>query len=77
MKFKVIKFKAVNSTNNIALRLIKSGKINSSIILTKIQKKGRGQYNNEWISLNGNLFFTIYYEIDPQVKLSPVIKKKL
>ena len=75
MKFKVIKFKTVNSTNNIALRLIKNGKINSSIILTKIQKKGRGQYNNEWISLNGNLFFTIYYEIDPQVKLNPLIKK--
>ncbi len=64
MKIKVIRFKTVNSTNDIAIKLIKAKKINPALIISKKQTKGRGTMGKKWISLKGNLFLSIYFEID-------------
>ena len=56
MKIKVIRFKTVNSTNDIAIKLIKAKKINPALIISKKQTKGRGTMGKKWISLKGNLF---------------------
>ena len=63
MRLKAIKLKSVDSTNNIAIKLIKKGEIYPSIILATKQTKGRGQYGRKWISLKNNLFISIYFEI--------------
>ena len=55
MKLKKYLYKKVESTNNVALRLIKQGN-QSGIILTDQQTKGKGQRKNKWISIKGNLF---------------------
>ena len=43
MKLKQFKFKTVNSTNDIAIRLIRNTNNKFGIIITDKQKNGRGQ----------------------------------
>ncbi len=62
MKFKKFFFKKVNSTNDIAIKKIKSGHSNG-IIISDYQKRGRGQYGKKWISFKGNLFLSIFFKI--------------
>ena len=64
MKIKLLKFKSVKSTNNVALRLIKKKKLTPTIILSEKQSHGRGTMGKEWISKKGNLFFSIYFEFN-------------
>ena len=64
MKLKKFKFKTVNSTNDIAIRLIKKTNNKFGIIVADKQKKGRGQRGNKWISYNGNLFVSIFFSLE-------------
>ena len=43
MILKKFKYKCVNSTNDVAIGLIKKN-IKSGIVISKMQKKGRGRY---------------------------------
>ena len=63
MKLKKYQFKKVKSTNDVAIKKIKSG-IKSGIVLTETQTKGRGQYGKKWISLKGNLLMSVFFEIN-------------
>ena len=67
MKIQIIKFESVDSTNNVALRRIKKGKIKPTLIIAKSQKKGRGQYGRKWISLKGNLFVSFFNELKKMI----------
>ena len=64
MKFKIFKFKKVESTNNSAIRIIKNSNIDYGMIIANEQKNGRGQYGKKWISYNGNLFVSFFYRLD-------------
>jgi|TARA_B110000881_G_C18578755_1_gene520297 BirA family biotin operon repressor/biotin-[acetyl-CoA-carboxylase] ligase len=61
MILRKLKFKTVNSTNDIAISLIKKNKLSPSIIIADNQKKGRGTMGKQWISKNGNIFISIYF----------------
>ena len=63
MKIKLIKFKSVKSTNDIAIKFIKKNKLLSAIVTSKKQIKGRGTMGKKWVSKKGNLFFSIFFEI--------------
>ena len=63
MKLKKFKFKKVNSTNNTAIRLIKSKNFKSGMVVAETQLKGKGQYGRRWISNKGNLFVSFFHEI--------------
>ena len=63
MKLKIFKYKNVTSTNDIAMKLIKSENVKSGCVLTKLQTKGRGNYGRKWISLRGNLFVSIFFQL--------------
>ena len=69
MKLKKYLYKKVESTNNVALRLIKQGN-QRGIILTDQQTKGKGQRKNKWISIKGNLFLSVFFEISKKISLS-------
>ena len=71
MKLKIFNFKKVKSTNDTAIRLIKSG-INSGLVSTNIQTKGKGQRGNKWISKKGNLFISIFFKIDSNLSLKKI-----
>ena len=64
MKIKLIKFKSVKSTNDIAIKLIRKEKVQPTLIFSEIQKKWRGTMGKKWISQKGNLFISIFFEID-------------
>ena len=64
MKLKKFNFKIVNSTNDLAIKIIKNLIIESGIVIAEEQKKGRGQYGKKWISYRGNLFVSIFFSID-------------
>ena len=64
MKIKLIKFKSVKSTNDIAIQLIKKKKTQPTLISSEKQTKGRGTMGKKWISQKGNLFISIFFEIN-------------
>ena len=64
MKFRIFRFKKVQSTNNTAIRIIKNSNINYGMIIADTQKRGRGQYGKKWISYNGNLFVSFFYKLE-------------
>ena len=64
MKFKVFRFKKVNSTNNTAIRIIKISKFDYGMVISETQNSGRGQYAKKWISYKGNLFVSFFFKLD-------------
>ena len=64
MKIRLIKFKTVKSTNDIALKLIKQKLSKPTLILSEKQTKGRGTMGKKWISSKGNLFLSILFSIN-------------
>ena len=69
MKLKKFNFKIVNSTNDLAIQIIKNTNNKSGIVIAEKQKRGRGKYGKKWTSFKGNLFVSIFFQID-LVKLS-------
>ena len=61
MIFKKFTYGRVNSTNDLALKLIKTTRYKSGFITASSQVKGRGRHGNVWISKKGNLFVTIFF----------------
>ena len=64
MKFKQFKFKKVKSTNNTAIRIIKSSNYRFGMVVAETQSNGKGQYGKKWISYKGNLFVSFFYKIE-------------
>ena len=69
MKIKLLRFKKVKSTNDIALKLIKKKNLSSSMIVSEMQTQGRGTMGKKWISKKGNLFISIFFEMN-QTKIN-------
>ena len=44
MKFKIFRFRKVNSTNNTAIRIIRNSNLNYGMVISEMQNNGRGQY---------------------------------
>jgi len=64
MKLKKFNFKIVNSTNDLAIKIIKNTNNKLGIVIAEKQKKGRGQYGKKWTSFKGNLFISIFFPIN-------------
>ncbi|MDC1151021.1 biotin--[acetyl-CoA-carboxylase] ligase [Pelagibacteraceae bacterium] len=64
MKIKLLKFKSVRSTNDVAFKLIKEKKLLPTIISAEKQTHGRGTMGKKWVSKKENLFFSIYFELN-------------
>ena len=64
MKFKKFTFKKVISTNLTAINIVKRSKLNYGMIVSDLQKNGKGQYGRKWISINGNLFVSFFYSLE-------------
>ena len=82
MKIKLIKFKSVKSTHDIAIKLIRKEKVQPTLIFSEIQTKGRGRHGKNWSSPNtGNIYMTISTnqntsQISPISLISALICKK-
>ena len=73
MKLKKINLKNTNSTNDEAIKKIKKG-MDNGIIITQTQNRGRGRYGKKWISIKGNLFMSIFYELKKNILLKKITK---
>ena len=69
MKLKIFKYKKVKSTNDVAMRKIRSG-IKCGIVTSDVQSHGRGRRGNKWVSYKGNLFITIYFSISNSLNIN-------
>ncbi len=84
MILKLIKFNCVKSTNDEAIKIIRSKKNYQGIVISNFQTKGRGTMGKKWISYKGNFFASIFFELKksmPNFKefslINPVIIKKI
>ncbi len=71
MSFKKFFYKKVNSTNDLAIKKIKTGII-KGIIIAEYQKKGRGQQGKKWLSFKGNIFMTIFFKIKENINIKKI-----
>ena len=63
MKLKLIKFNCVKSTNDQAVKIIRSKKNKQGIIISNSQTNGKGTMGKKWISRKGNFFVSIFFEL--------------
>jgi BirA family transcriptional regulator, biotin operon repressor / biotin---[acetyl-CoA-carboxylase] ligase len=63
MKIKLLRFKRVKSTNDVALKLTQKSNSRPTMIVSEIQTHGRGTMGKKWISQKGNLFISIFFEM--------------
>ena len=84
MKLKLIKFNRVKSTNDEAIKIIRSKKSFEGIVVANFQTKGRGTMGKQWVSCKGNIFASIFFELKksmPNFKqfslINPMILKKI
>ena len=84
MKLNLFRFKKVKSTNDEAIKIIRSNKNREGIIISNEQTNGRGTMGKKWISLKGNFFASIFFELKnnmPDQKkfsfINPLIIKKI
>ena len=84
MKFRILRFKKLKSSNDTAIRVIKSSNLKHGIIIAESQSNGRGQYGRKWISFKGNLFVSLFYNLEninltmnKITKLNCILVKKL
>ena len=64
MKLKYVKFKNVKSTNDEAIKLIRSDKHLLGLVSADMQVKGRGTMGRKWISYKGNIFISIFFKVN-------------
>ena len=63
MKFEILKFESVTSTNDVAIDLIKKKEKETGCIYAGTQTKGRGTQGKKWVSEMGNLFGSIFFPL--------------
>ena len=73
MKFKKFYYKKIKSTNDKALKHISKG-YEKGIVLTDAQTKGKGQRGKYWISLKGNLFMSVFFDIENKLNLNKITR---
>ena len=64
MRVKLLRFKSVKSTNDIALKLAQKKNSKPTMIISETQTHGRGTMGKKWISPKGNLFISIFFEMN-------------
>ena len=83
MKLNLIKLKEVKSTNDEAIKIIRSKKNKQGIIISNLQTKGKGTMGKKWISQKGYFFASIFFELKKNMPkpnefslINPLIIKK-
>jgi BirA family biotin operon repressor/biotin-[acetyl-CoA-carboxylase] ligase len=62
--YHLLAFDELDSTNEEAKRLARAGGGHGAVIWAKKQTKGRGRLGREWVSKDGNLFFSVLLSPD-------------
>ena len=73
MILKQFYYKKIKSTNDTALKYISKG-VENGIIITDVQTKGKGQIGKKWISLKGNLFMSVFFQLRNKISIKKITK---
>ena len=65
-KIKIKRFNSVKSTNDEAIKMIRKKISRPTIIIALSQTKGRGTMGKKWISMEGNIFVSIFFRFNPK-----------
>ena len=76
MVLKKFKYKKVSSTNDIAMKKIRQG-YKSGVIISDKQTRGRGRHGKKRVSNKGNLFFSIFFNINKNIQTSRLVISNL
>ena len=76
MVLKKFKYKKVSSTNDIAIQKIRQG-YKAGVIVSDKQIRGRGRHGKKWVSIKGNLFFSIFFIINKKIQISRLVISNL
>ena len=63
MKKIIFYFDRVDSTNDEAKKLVKNYNIDSGLVISDHQNKGRGRFGNKWISGKGNFMGSVFFSV--------------
>ncbi len=84
MKLDLIRLKEVKSTNDEAIKIIKSKKNKQGIVVSNLQTKGKGTMGKKWVSQKGNFFASIFFELKQSMPkpnefslINPIIIKNI
>ena len=84
MILNLIRLNKVKITNDESIKIIKSKKEKRGIIISNLQTEGRGTMGKKWISLKGNFFASIFFELKKNMPkpnefslINPLILKKI
>lgn len=73
---KILRYETVDSTNNVALRLIAEGAADRTVVTANEQTAGRGRRGAEWVSPpDSNLYFSII--LRPPTPFEPAVMPQL
>jgi len=64
MRFKILRFKRLRSTNDTAIRIIRNSNLKYGMVIAENQSHGRGQYGRKWLCFKGNLFVSFFYSLE-------------
>ena len=64
MRFKILRFKRLRSTNDTAIRIIRNSNLKYGMVIAENQSHGRGQYGKKWLCFKGNLFVSFFYSLE-------------
>ncbi|MBI1977754.1 MAG: biotin--[acetyl-CoA-carboxylase] ligase [Candidatus Omnitrophica bacterium] len=71
MNFRILHYKTLDSTNDLALEFAREGASEGTVIVTEYQKHGRGRFRRKWFSPRGKgLLFSII--LRPNLEASSV-----
>ena len=74
IRSKIIHYESIDSTNLEAHRYIEKNSVsNPTWLIAEQQTSGRGRMGSSWVSTKGNLFATLIYPIEWDLKILPML----
>lgn len=70
IQWNIERYEKVHSTQDVLRDLAAKGAGEGAVVLAEVQTSGRGRHGREWISLSGNLYFSLL--LKPDVALQSV-----
>ena len=84
MKLDLFRFNRVKSTNDEAIKIIRSKKNKQGIVISNLQTSGKGTMGKKWVSQKGNFFASIFFQLKQNMPkpnefslINPLIVKKI
>jgi len=73
MDFKILRYKKVNSTNEVARKLAEAGAHEGTVVVAEEQTAGKGRKGDYWHSPRGGLWFTMILRPAVDTQKSPLL----